>query len=465
MDAPSMEGGRWSGAADRLLAVAREAVRACHAAGAIERFCRVERGRLALGGRTVPLTGGGRIVLIAFGKAAPEMIEGVRRAIGAAPIRRPVRALAVAPGHGAGPRAAGGAAERARKRGAGAWRSIRLAGGHPVPTPGSFRAGREALRLAAGLRSADDAIFLASGGGSALMTAPLRPFLSAREKTGLHRLLVVSGAPIGSINAVRRHLSGIKGGRLAAAARRARSQTTLVLCDVDPERFDEVASGPSLPDPTTLDDMIAVLDRHGLPSFLPGRLLDALRRGALPETPKPGDPIFRRSAAHLVLSNRDLREAALRQGMALGLPARGAAGDLTGPVGEGVEAVAGAIEGASPGIRLLVMGGEVVTSPAGGGRGGRAQEMALRLALRMARRSPRRWAFLAIGSDGIDGNSPAAGAFADSTTLERAGRAGLDPEALLDAGDSHRLFKRLRDAVFLPPTGTNVRDLYLLLTG
>lgn len=452
------EGGRWSEAADRLRAVARDAVRACHAAAAIERLCRIERGRLVVGDRALSLRGSGRLVLIAFGKAAPEMFDGINRAIGETAVRRPLRAMVIAP-RISGRRPAGSGAASGR------WITSRLSGGHPVPSPGSYRAGREALLLASGLRARDDVIFLASGGGSALMAAPLAPFLGRREKTELHRYLIVSGAPIGAINAVRRHLSAVKGGRLAAAARRAKTQTTLVLCDVDPERFDEVASGPTRPDPTTLADMIAVVDRYGLPTLLPDGVLTGLRSGTLPETPKPGDRIFRRCSAHLVLSNHDLRDAAVRHGLAQGLASEAMPLDLTGPVEAGAEIVARAIEGAPPGTRLLVMGGEVVTSPGGGGRGGRAQELALRLALRMRGLSMRPWAFLAIGSDGVDGNSPAAGGQVDWTTLERARRARVDPSAALATADSHRVLAKLGDAIVLPPTGTNVRDLYLLLTG
>lgn len=457
VDKGSGERRRRNEASGKLLAVATEAVRACHAGDAVERFCSVDRGRLLIGDRALSLRGSGRLVLLAFGKAAPEMIDGIKRAIGETPVRRPLKSLLIAP------RVAGRSAARAAA--SGQWTMNRITGGHPLPSSGSYRAGREALRLASGLRANEDVIFLASGGGSALMAAPLAPFLGSREKTELHRYLIVSGAPIGAINAVRRHLSAVKGGRLAAAARRARSQTTLVLCDVDPERFDEVASGPSLPDPTTLSDMIEVIDRYGLPTLLPDGVLRGLRSGALPETPKPGDAIFRRSSAHLLISNHDLRDAAVRRGLAQGLPTEAMPCDLTGPVEEGVEVVARAIEAAPPGTRLLVMGGEVVTSPAGGGRGGRAQELALRLALRMKGLSMRPWVFLAIGSDGIDGNSPAAGGLVDWTTLERARRARVDPSAALDAADSHRFLKKLRDTIVLPPTGTNVRDLYLLLTG
>jgi glycerate-2-kinase len=329
----------------------------------------------------------------------------------------------------------------------------------------SFRSGREALRFAAGAGPKDDLIFLASGGGSALMAAPLAPFVTSAEKSALHRFLIVSGASIAAINTVRKHLSAVKGGRLAAAARRARTQTTLVLSDVDPESYEEVASGPSLPDPTTIDDMVAVIDRHGLPTIIPHKVLDGLRRGRLPETPASGDPIFRRSRAHLVLSNRDLRQAAERAGLASGLAVESMPRDLVGRVEEGAESIARAIEAAPPGTRLLVMGGEMVNQPLRTGQGGRAQELALRLALRMQRLSARPWSFLGIGSDGIDGQSPAAGAFVDATTLERAGGRKIDPEAALRSSNSYRFFKALGDEVVTGSTGTNLRDLYLLLTG
>ena len=220
------------------------------------------------------------------------------------------------------------------------------------------------------------------------MAAPLEPFMTPADKTLLHRMLLVSGAPIGTINAVRKHLSAIKGGRLAVAARRARSRTTLVLCDVDPERHDEVASGPSLPDRTTLDDVIMAIDRYGLAPALPFPVLDGLRDGRIPETPMPRDAIVRRSGSAIVLSNRDLRNAAVRAGLSRGLSAEAVPIDLTGPVEEAMERMARAIETAPQGTRLLVLGGEVTTVPSGGGEGGRAQELALRLAIRMARIAP-----------------------------------------------------------------------------
>jgi hydroxypyruvate reductase len=167
----------------------------------------------------------------------------------------------------------------------------------------------------------------------------------------------------------------------------------------------------------------------------------------------------------VILSNKDLRNAAVRAGLGRGLPAEAVATEITGGIETAVEMVARAIETAPPGTRLLVLGGEVLTQPSGRGQGGRAQEFALRLARRMAGLGGRPWAFLALGSDGVDGNSPAAGAFADQTTMTRAQTAGIDPERALREADAFRFFHRLGDLLVTGPTGTNVRDLYLLLTG
>ena len=237
------------------------------------------------------------------------------------------------------------------------------------------------------------------------------------------------------------------------------------MCDVDPERYDEVASGPSLADRTTLDDMIRAIDRYGIAPALPVRVLEAMRTGRIPETPKPKDKIFKRSRSEAILSNRDLRNAAVRGGLTRGLPAEAFPADVTGTVETTVEMVARAIETAPPGTRLLVLGGEVLTVPVVSAQGGRAQELALRLALRMARLGSRPWAFLALGSDGTDGNSPAAGAYVDQTTLQRARLARLDPERALRDSATYKFFKRLNDDFTTGPTGTNLRDLYLLLTG
>jgi len=461
--------------ADRLRTIALEAIRTCDAGRALGRATGGDRAAVVLAGRPLRLVSAGRVLILACGKAATPMHDAFVDRLRAAGARRPVRSLVIAPAVAEPPpprRGAAAAATTAGAKGAApaapplrSLRITRLSAEHPAPGSGSFRAGRAALRFMAGARPADDVVALVSGGGSSLMAMPLAPFLTAAQKTTLHRVLVASGAPIGSINTVRKHLSAVKGGRLALAAHRARSLTTMVLCDVDSDRFEEVASGPTTPDRTTLDDMVAVIDRHGLAPALPDRILDALRRGRLPETTKPHDPAFRRARSHLLLSNADLRNAAVRAGLTRGLAAEAMPNELTGSVDEAVELVARAIEGAPTGLRLLVLGGETRTAPAALGLGGRAQEFALRLALRMRNLSMRGWAFLAAGSDGVDGQSPAAGAFVDATTLDRAAALRLDAARTLARAETWRFFHRLGDDVVTGPTATNVRDLYLLLTG
>ncbi len=442
-----------------LRAIALEAIDTCSAGRAVTRSVTASPGRLVLAGQPMRTMGAGRILVLACGKVAAPMFEAFVARLRAAEVRRPVRALIVTP-EGVPPSSAVAAVGHKVKVQA-TW----MTGEHPIPARGSFRAGQAALRFMAQARGGDDVVALISGGGSSLMAAPLKPFLNAAEKSHVHQILVVSGAPISAINAARRHLSALKGGRLAVAARRARSLTTLVVCDVDPDRYDEVASGPSVPDRTTLDDLIQVAGRYGLAPTLPPRVLEALRTGRMPETPKPRDPVFRRARAQMLLSNGDLRNAAVRAGLMRGLAAEAMPTEITGTVEAAVEMVARAIEGAPAGIRLLVLGGEVRTAPAAGGIGGRAQEMALRLAMRMRNLAMRGWAFLAIGSDGRDGNSEAAGAFVDATTLERARTMGADPDKSLQRSDTFRLFHRLGDTLMTGPTGTNVRDVYLLLTG
>ncbi|HYV18752.1 MAG TPA: DUF4147 domain-containing protein [Verrucomicrobiae bacterium] len=444
-----------------LWSIGEEAIRSCDAARAVTRAVGVEPGRITLGGRPVRAVPPGRLIVLAIGKAAESMYEAFRARLAAAGSKRPVRALIV---HPAGsPKVV--AAKDAPRVALGHEQVTTIAGEHPVPGKGSMRAGTAALRLLASARSGDDVVALVSGGGSALLEAPLVPFITPKELERLHQVLVVSGAPIGAINTVRKHLSALKGGRLAALARQARSLSTLIVCDVDLERYEEVASGPTVPDRTTLDDMVEAVSHYGLAPALPERVLEGLRGARLPETPKPKDPIFKRAKSILLLSNLDLRNAAVRGGLARGLSAEAMPTEITGPVDETVEMVARAIEGAPTGLRLLVLGGETRTVAPAGGQGGRAQDLALRLALRMRNLSVRGWAFVSTGSDGKDGSSPAAGAFVDSSTLERVRGMGIDPEKVLERGDSYKLFHRLGDALVTGPTGTNVRDLYLLLTG
>lgn len=459
-------------AAQLLHAIAQEALAACDPAGAVRRAVHVRPDHLGLCGRAMAMGKKGRLLLLAYGKAAPAMTAGFLQRFKEADGRRVLDGLVIHPRREDAMKKGGAALPPALQA---ALDDLRLpvsrcrlksiAAEHPLPLRSSFVAGKTALRFAARAGAGDDVVFLASGGGSALMAAPLPGLMKDADKTALHRVLLASGAPISSVNTVRKHLSAVKGGRLAHAARRAASQFTLVMCDVDPERYEEVASGPSLPDRTTLDDMIRAIDRYGIAPALPVKALEALRTGRIPETLKPRDRVFRRSRAEAILSNRDLRNAAVRGGLTRGLPAEAIPTDIVGPIEAAVEMVARAIETAPPGTRLLVLGGEVLTVPPVPGEGGRSQEFSLRLALRMAGLGSRPWAFLALGSDGLDGNSPAAGAYVDQTTLERARLARLDAARTLREATTFRFFRKLGDDFSPGPTGTNVRDLYLLLTG
>jgi glycerate-2-kinase len=459
MDKASRRDGPAILAARFLERVARDALAACDPAAAVRRVVGVRPGRLVVCDRAIEVEGRGRILVLSYGKAAAGMLEGLLRRVQEAGGRRRVQGLVVAPRGGSAPALVPRGLQGAR------FRLAALRGAHPVPERDSFAAGRRALQITRRAGPGDDVIFLASGGGSSVLAAPLAPFVTPPQKSAVHAALLASGAPISSANAVRKHLSAIKGGRLAVAARRARTLSTLVLCDVDPERYADVASGPSLGDRTTLEDFVGVIDRYGIAPSLPVRVLEALRSGRLPETPKPRDHALRRGRAAVVLANKDLRNAAVRAGLGRGLPAEAVPTEVVGGIENAVEMVARAIETAPPGTRLLVLGGEVLTQPSGRGQGGRAQEFALRLALRMAGLGARPWAFLGLGSDGVDGNSPAAGAFSDQTTMTRAQAAGLDPGRALREADSFRFFRRLGDVLVTGPTGTNVRDLYLLLTG
>lgn len=337
--------------------------------------------------------------------------------------------------------------------------------GHPLPSAGSLRAGARTLELCRQAGPEDLVLFLVSGGGSALLEAPLDPAVSLAHLRTLHRALVGSGADIAAINVVRKHVSATKGGRLARAAAQAGAQWTLAVSDVPGDDLAALASGPTVPDRSTPADCRAVLDRFGLWEALPPPLHEPARSGNLPPTVPPGDPAFARSHARCLLANADAVAGLRRRAEAAGL--------LVGAVTDADEQpVAAAAERLLAHLRDLVQQhpGRIVAVVAGGelscplppdpGIGGRNQHFVLECALRI---QDRPMAVLSAGTDGIDGNSPAAGAVADGTTVARAAAAGLDARDHLARYDAHALFAALGDAVVTGPTGTNVRDLRLLV--
>ncbi len=331
---------------------------------------------------------------------------------------------------------------------------------HPVPDAAGEAAARRALRLVEGLTENDLVLALVSGGGSALMALPA-PGLTLADKRAVTRALLASGATIGEINAVRKHLSAIKGGRLAAAAHPARV-VTLAISDVPGDDPATVASGPTLPDPTSFADASAVLARYRIdpPDSVVRHLADARD-----ETPKPGDPRLAGAEAIVIARARDALEAAASFARSQGIAPVLLGDDVEGEAREVARTHAGlALEAARGGGPpcLFLSGGETTVTVAGpAGRGGRNTEYLLALALALDG-APGIWA-LACDTDGIDGDLGAAGAILGPDTLARARAAGRDPAADLARHDSASLFAAVGDLVVTGPTRTNVNDFRAIL--
>jgi hydroxypyruvate reductase len=335
-------------------------------------------------------------------------------------------------------------------------------GGHPTPNAESLRAADAVLRTLDGLNAASLVLFMISGGGSSIVEKPIDDEISLDDLVGTYRALVLSGAPIAEINAIRKHLSAVKGGRLAQAAGAAQ-QVSLLISDVPEHTPDALASGPTMPDSTSVEDCYAIARKHGLIMQFPDPVRQLFEKRSLEETPKSDDPVFHRSRWWTLLSNQTAvaaaAEAATRAGFAVEIDNRcddweygRAAGYLLGRLRELRKGVARV---------CLISGGEVTVKVSGdGGTGGRNQQFALACAEEIAGENI---TVLSAGTDGIDGNSPAAGAIADGTTAERARAMGLSLRDARERFDAFPLFQALGDALIIGPTGNNVRDLRILL--
>jgi glycerate 2-kinase len=393
--------------------------------------------------------GHGRIVLVAAGKAASAMARAAEDVIG--PVLSDALAVDVSDG-----------IPLARTR--------RLLAGHPVPDEAGRRAADEVERLVRSLGADDLLLLLVSGGASALLPAPAEG-LTLDDKARTTATLLRAGATIAELNAVRKHLSRLKGGGLVRAAAPARV-ACLALSDVVGDDPSTIASGLAAPDPTTYDTALEVLARKGVRERVPvavRRHLEAGAQGERPETPKPGDPLFRRVAFTVVGSNRLSVSAAAREARRQGLRPLVLTTRLEGEAGQVARAMAAMLrecveEGrpAPPPVCLLA-GGETTVTVKGGGRGGRNQELVLAAAERLAG-FPVAAVIASLATDGIDGNSDAAGAVADDRTLARARELGLaPPSAFLSENDSWSFLGPLGDLIITGPTGTNVMDLTALV--
>jgi hydroxypyruvate reductase len=330
-----------------------------------------------------------------------------------------------------------------------------LEASHPVPGEQSLRAADALFATVSGLDSSDVVVALLSGGGSALLERPAEG-LSLEALRAITVGLLNSGAAIGEINTVRKHLSAIKGGRLALAAWPARVET-FAISDVPGDDPSLIASGPTVADPSTCADALAILRRHGVD--LPPSVAKALQTGAL-ETPKPGDPRLARGRFELVGSARQVLEGAARAARAAGFAVLDLGDRVEGEAAE-VAVAHAAIAVDLTGPTVILSGGELTVTHSGGGVGGPNREYALALAIALQGRA-NIWA-LAADTDGIDGAPDAAGAFIAPNTLSRATAMGLDTEKALRDHDSGPLFAALDDALVTGPTRTNVSDFRAIL--
>jgi glycerate 2-kinase len=336
-------------------------------------------------------------------------------------------------------------------------------GGHPIPNIESRRAAKAILDLLKDCDSRTLVFFLLSGGGSALVELPLDPQQSVEDVEKFYAALVTCGASIHDLGVVRRHYSATKGGRLATLAERA-TKITLAISDVPPGHETALASGPTLPDAFSVADVHRILDAYGLRHSLPSSLKQWIDSGGMPETPKAGHPGFANAHFCVLLGLDDLFHPAHHAAEAQGCitccenitdnwPVDKAADYLLGQLRELAEA--------NPHNRVAVIADGELSSPVlGNGVGGRNSAFVLACVDKIA---GRRVAVLSAGTDGIDGNSPAAGAVADGDTLARAQGLGLDPAAALQSSDAYSFFAKLSDAIVTGPTGTNLRDLRLLI--
>jgi hydroxypyruvate reductase len=442
------------GSRTRLRRAAREilgeALRAADPSRLVEKHLRVRRGVLEAAGLRFA-AGRGRVLLVAAGKAAVPMARAAERALG--------------------PWLSGGVAVTSVEA-PDLERVLVRSASHPVPDSRGLAAAREIEDLVSELGRDDLLIVLLSGGASALLPAPAEG-LTLDDKQCTTSGLLRGGATIHELNSVRKHLSRLKGGGLARAAAPARV-LTLVLSDVVGDDLSTIASGPTVPDPTTHADALAVLAHRGLLGEVPRAVrahLEAGARGEVPETPKPGERIFRRVATQVIGSTRLSVAAAAREARRQGLRPIVLTTRLEGEAREAARVLVAilreAVETAHPSARpvCLLAGGETTVTVVGSGQGGRNQEMAVSAAEALAG-FPAPAVVASFGTDGIDGMSDAAGGVVDDRTTTRAAALGLaPPRAFLAANDTRNFLGPLGDLIVTGPTGTNVCDVVLLLAG
>jgi glycerate 2-kinase len=408
---------------------------------AFDRHVQCHRGVLRICDDLHDLSAHNRTVTISFGKAAHRMAELLARQVGSTVegiIVDPNPPTCQLPGY------------------------RYFAGGHPQPNEESVRGAEAILKTLGALTPQSLVIFLISGGGSAAVEKAADPDITLPDLAATYKALVNSGAPIAEINAVRKHLSAVKGGRMAQVAQGAQ-QVSILVSDVPEDALDSLSSGPTMPDSSTVEDCYRIAHEHNMLPEFPATVRELFERRALEETPKRNDHAFLRSRWWKVLSNETAEKAAAaaaaKHGFAVEIDHSCDDWDYARAADYLLERLRTLRRGVAR--ACIVSGGEVtVKVPTNAGQGGRNQHFALYCAQEIAEENI---AVLSAGTDGIDGMSPAAGAVADGTTLERAQKAGLDPERHFKGFKSFPLFEKLGDSIQTGPTGNNVRDLRVLL--
>jgi hydroxypyruvate reductase len=422
------------------LDIFREALANASISKAFARHVNCERGVLRVREDLFDLHSYSQAFVVSLGKAAHTMVE----------------ALVEQVGHSLTGIVASGVDPKAQIHG---FRYFR--GGHPTPNAESIQAASAMLKSLEALPASALVIFLISGGGSSIVEKPMDDEISLDDLIATYRALVHSGAPIAEINTVRKHLSAVKGGRLAQAAYPAQ-QVSLLVSDVPDNTPDALASGPTMPDSTSVEDCYRIVEKHDLLGQLPDSTRELFERRVLEETPKSNDPAFVCARWWTLLSNQTAIEeastAAERAGFIVHVDNACDDWDYERAASYLLDRLRELRKQFSP--VCLISGGEVTVKVANGGVGGRNQQFALACAEKIAGENI---TVLSAGTDGIDGNSPAAGAVVDGSTVERARAGGLDLRAALAGFDAYPLFCAIGDTIETGPTGNNLRDLRILL--
>ena len=418
----------------------QQALKEASISRAFSRHVECQRGVLRVCEDLYDLHSYSRVLVLSLGKAGHTMVEALSQQVGES--LEGIVATSVEPA--------------SQVRG---FRYFR--GGHPTPNPESIAAANAMLRAVESQAASSLVVFLLSGGGSSIAEKPIDDEISLEDLVATYRGLVHSGAPIAEINAVRKHLSAIKGGRLAQAAFPAQ-QVSLLVSDVPDNTPDALASGPTMPDSTTVEDCYRIAEKYNLLPQLPQSTRELFERHALEETPKSDDPAFTRARWWTVLSNQTAIEeagnAAERAGFIVNVDNGCDDWDYQKAADYLLQRVRELRKQFSP--VCLISGGEVTVKVTDGGVGGRNQQFALACAEKIAAENI---TVLSAGTDGVDGNSPAAGAVVDGSTVERAQKMGLDLRKSLKEFDAYPLLRAIGDTIETGPTGNNLRDLRILL--